>query len=455
MIANGLSVIKFNDSPSQKTLSGKLLATFALAFFSFALLLFGYLSDSNAIRILGCVAYFSLVLFSDIDTSMVVLLVFAPNMAIITFSRDGFGLYGFGYILAFAKLLLTKRIKIPRLALMSAIIVLIFGLWRIISNKNFYDFAIFSVVVCSVFTWILYYNLSKTINYSALYKGFLFGCVLLFANILVSVITGNCLPARWSALNDDPNYTGCTLCVLLMTTLIVFCYRLPSKFNFVMMVLCSLFGLMTGSRGFLLATIFGLAVFLTASIFGKKEKKVVLLILLGLLVIIVMYYLKVAFVVSVYDATIGRTFNLNQGYGASAYMDATSGRVFLWNYYWEMIKNNKATFFFGNGFYNYHLIENGGYGQVAHNAYISSIIGLGLVGSIALLLLYFSMVRSNFYLNRTREHRVFLTILLVVLVELFFLDGILDARVVAFLATFISLFHIYLGKNNRQRASQH
>lgn len=419
----------------------------------FGIFVLAELFDIFYLRIIGCLLYFLFIFCLTITNAAKLLLMLAPNMAIIVLTNNGIGLFGLGYLIIIAKIVLNKKLNISLLMIVSSLLLLCISGSKVLINNNYYDFAIVSGVICSVTSWSIidnYYNKINEFDCLSYYKSFQFGCILLMLNMLIAVAFDKCLENRWRALNDDPNYTGFTLCIFLMCTLIVYCYRLPIKYNSCYMFFCTFMGLATGSRGFLLSVACGLLVLLLADVFGKREKRIIALIFLTLVTLFSLYSFRVSFIMNVYDATIGRTLNLLSNYETSAYMDFTSGRIFLWNYYMDMIRDNKEIFAIGRGFYNYHLLENGGYGQVAHNAYISSVIGLGIIGTFFLVLLYFSLVRNKYSFNGSKKNKVFISIIISMLINMFFLDAILDFRLVIFLVTFVNLFRFSLAFDKLQ-----
>ena len=117
-----------------------------------------------------------------------------------------------------------------------------------------------------------------------------------------------------------------------------------------------------------------------------------------------------------------------ESYSNGDFMDITSGRFFLWKYYWANKVTNIKEFLFGIGFYNYYLAENGGYGLAAHNMYLSGIIGVGFIGQLAMMSLFLS------FFDRVSlgviKNKAFLAIPIGVFTEYMMLDGLFDQRII-------------------------
>ena len=118
-------------------------------------------------------------------------------------------------------------------------------------------------------------------------------------------------------------------------------------------------------------------------------------------------------------------------------------------YYMALTLKDMSIFYFGKGFYNYFKEENGGFGLAAHNMYVSSIVGVGIIGTILILLLYFSIIKNHIKGIHRKYIVSFGSIVAAIMVCYFFLDGILETRFVSYFAIMILLIKIWSYNESR------
>ena len=75
--------------------------------------------------------------------------------------------------------------------------------------------------------------------------------------------------------------------------------------------------------------------------------------------------------------------------------------------------------------------------------YVSSIIGIGLIGTILLLVLYFSIIKTNNCLHNKKLTIAYCSLVIGALTSYFFLDGILDTRLISYFAMTVMLMTVY------------
>ena len=159
--------------------------------------------------------------------------------------------------------------------------------------------------------------------------------------------------------------------------------------------------------------------------------------------VFVLYLANFGPVMTIYNNTFGRTTELQESHIEGDFMDATSGRSVLWAYYMLKATSDSSIMLFGRGFYDYHLEENGGFGLAAHNMYISSIIGIGIIGTLLVLYMYFSILKSGYIRKHNKINIAFSSIIIALLVNYFFLDGILELRLITYHAMVVLMMMIY------------
>lgn len=407
------------------------------------ILMFGALSDNMFFHIVGCALFFVGLLILSVEKAMFYIIAMSPNLAIIVFTNGSTGLLGIAYAIVFLKLLFFyEDVKISKKMLLIYAILFVITLSRLV-DKNFYDFALILQTLIGLIVWdnmIDRYSLQEK---KQLLYFFELGCFLMMLGMIVQYFYSNQINTRLSAVLDDANYTGGVLCVLFTISLLAYCYKLPCKYNGFFLASSLIMGLASGSRGFMVSVVGVVFIFAFVGILGKRERKVVYLVSLAGILLIILYQLKVEAVVLIYENTIGRTLQIKNAYSSGSFMDISSGRIVLWKFYCNEIISNCKILLFGRGFHEYYQISNGGYGLAAHNTYISSIIGIGLFGTISLFYAYFSIIRQRKNILKKGEQIILFTIPLSVLIDYFFLDGVLDQRLIIYFILYLVLIQIY------------
>ena len=193
----------------------------------------------------------------------------------------------------------------------------------------------------------------------------------------------------------------------------------------------------------MLSTAIIMVLLLLTKSFGKRSAKIVILGLFLMTVVYGLYLYGFGPVVSVYENTFGRTFELQETHKEGDFMDVTSGRSILWAYYMNEALNDIDIFIWGRGFYNYHAESNGGFGLAAHNMYLSSIIGIGIIATILVLLMYYNILKTGFLRKHHRINIAFSSIIVALLTNYFFLDGMLEIRLISYHAMVVLMLMIY------------
>ena len=368
-----------------------------------------------------------------------------PNIAVMSLSS--IGLLGLAFVVLLIKLSANQHygIHVKPIVLIILAYLLTLTATRLFNN-NYYDFALMIQVAVVVITWTSLLKKSASEDAFLYIDYFRYGCLLMSLGMLVSYPFEAEPIGRLKAVLDDCNYTGAVMCVLLAVSLLTYCYKLPLKNNMFYMAVAVIMGLTTGSRGFILSTAVILVLLLLTKSFGKRSARIVILTLFLMAVVYGLYLYGFSSITTIYNNTIGRTIDLQETHMEGDFMDATSGRSILWAYYWDEALKDNDIFLWGRGFYNYFLEANGGFGLAAHNMYISSIIGIGIIATVLVLLMYFSILKTNFFKRSQKINIAFSSIIIALLVNYFFLDGMLEIRLITYHAIVALMMMIYKTK---------
>ena len=400
------------------------------------------LANNNIIQLVGTVLFLLAISFSSFEVALLLIICLVPSIAIVQVPFIGVGLIGIGsFILSIRK---GYILQVPKKILLCFLIVFSITFFRIFEG-NYNDVLQF-LLVFSSYSLITSVITNDIIDYIEIIYSFRFGCLLMIFGMIAQFIVKGATDGRLCALNDDCNYTAAVLIVLFFISVFSFGYKLFLRNNVFYMIISLIMGGLTGSRGFILGigvTLFFIAV---RGLRKKEERKIVILAIGGIVLIVLMYFMKVRFVVNLYDNTIGRTFELRNTYQNGNFMDISSGRFFLWDYYLKNKITSLPELLFGTGFYNYYTIQNGGYGLAAHSLYISGIIGIGIVGLICVMILYFSILCNR---ERKRGERGFILIPISIFIVYIFLDGIFDIRLLYYMLITVSLMEVYNNEYNQ------
>lgn len=412
---------------------------------AFLFLLVGGIIDNPFLQLIGCVIILGMVAICPADKGILFVLAMVPNSAAFTVSAVGVGFLGLSFLLLLMKISGNKygwHLRIPSTFVFVGLFLLLLSSLRMLDG-NYYDFALFFQTLIVVLAW---FSILPSLNQKdaiEIINYFRFGCILMTIGMIVLYPFKEDNIGRFRAVLDDCNYTGGVCCALLGISLLTYCYKLPLRKNPFYIFLAVVSGLMTGSRGFLLSATVLLLVLLFTNSFGRHTKKFILAFFVLLGFSGGLYLSGFGPAVFVYDNTIGRTVTLEEEHTDGQFMDVTSGRLVLWAYYFDKATNDQSILFFGRGFHNYDKEVNGGFGMVAHNMFLSSIMGVGIIGTVLIILLYHSIANMGLRKVKKRIGMSFYSLIISVTVDYFFLDGILDARYVSYFAIMVILLQLY------------
>lgn len=418
---------------------------------AYVFLMIGGVFEIPAIQAVGCLVLLFSIMSSPVEKSLLYIMAMVPNVAAYTITGIGSNFLGLSFLLLLFKILANKRmgwtLRITPMCVFTGFYLVALSLLRVLSG-NFYDFALICQVIIVVISWLTILKSIPLFDCIKSIEFFRYGCVLMTIGMIFQYLFQEDGIGRFRAVLDDANYTGGVCCILLAIGLIAYCYKLPIKNNNRYILFAILSGLMTGSRGFMLSSAVALFVLLITKSFGKQTSKFIFSFLVLLAAFYGLYVVGFGPAVTVFDNTIGRTMTLEETHNDGDFMDVTSGRTILWAYYMTMALKDPSVFVFGRGFFNYFKEENGGFGLAAHNMYVSSIVGIGVIGTILILLLYFSIIRQYTWGLRRRYVLSIMSMAFAIMICYFFLDGILETRFVTYFAMTVMLMKIYSSKIN-------
>ncbi len=404
------------------------------------------LSDSAILHIVGILALVGILIVGNLNESILLAVIFTPNLAIVTLSNTGIGLIGLVYIIAFFKCLIISKLKfrVRTMIIVPFVYLSLVSLTRV-AYGNIYDVLVICEVFIVIFTWSYIFDNAGQNLYKQVYCAYSFGCVLMTIGMMFNSLADTSADlSRRMAILDDANFTSMAYVILFASSLLAYTYKLEVDHPVVNIIISLFGGAATGSRGFLVSLGAVVLVFALAGVISKKERKATLLFGLIIIIVSILYFIGVEYVVNLYNNTIGRTINLSNSYSSGEFMDITSGRMFLWKYYGNNILSNRSILLYGRGFHNYYLSQNGGYfGMSAHNSYIASIIGVGLIGTVMLLVSYFSLWKDRLLVKHQKRSISFISVFLGTAVGYFLLDGILDLRLIMSIVMTLVMYRIY------------
>jgi|GEM_PF-3421774 len=418
-----------------------------VSIFIYLILAIAALCDSDIAHIVGVLLLFLVLVVCDLHDAVVLLAIFTPNLAILTLSNEGVGLLGLVYLVVFLKFFLMKKIIGRSLGLIIPFVYLLSISFVRIIGGNSYDFLILGEVLIVLCLWDCVFRKNDKHLYFSIYNGFALGCIFMLLGMVLNYLISNDELSRLKAILDDSNFCSMSFLLLFSCSLVAVIYKVDVQHPLPNIIISLLGGLLTGSRGFLLSISVVVLLLSIVGLTNKRGRKVVLLFFIGIMAVLTLYFAGEKHIVGLYENTIGRTLTLKESYVEGTFMDVSSGRFFLWNYYMDYLMSHPKILLFGKGFDDYYLSSNGGYKDMcAHNSFIGSLMGVGIIGTIMIIISYFTLWTRRFFL-RHKNAIAFLSILGGGIVGFFFLDGILDMRFIMFFVMTVVMYQLYVDNN--------
>lgn len=402
-------------------------------FIIYLFLMLGGILNNILLKGIGLLSFYLIILLLPLKVNFYLLSVFTINLSLFCITNDSFGLLGIAYIIVFLKIYIFNDKSISFSQTLISIALLIFGVVRIRSN-NYYDIALISQALVTIFVWKYYIKNISQIGIYNIIDGFFTGSIFLLIGMLIQYAFTDV--NKFYGVLDNANYTAATFGILFTLSLYFIVRNINYTKKYILAFISIIGGLMTGSRGFIVSILAVVLVYLIYSLKNKRARKIISSFVVGFILFFGLYLINFGPAVYVWDSIILRTVQLSLNYREGYFMDISSGRLVLWDYYLRFLSQSNLTALFGKGFYNYHLIENGGYGLAVHNTIVSGIIGFGLIGVILTFILYFSIGKHKKVLF------IPLTILLNFMITYFFIDGLLDLRFAFYFVIYYICLHL-------------
>ncbi len=402
------------------------------------LFLIGALQSSMIVRSIAALFFIGFILSDNVYDGVSLLIGMSANQAILVLTSDGLSLVGVGYLLIAFKIVMVYhgKICISKKIIRSFLVLLSIGIILIVKYGSFYDLAISFEVFLTLFVLILFTRDATFENKNDIISYYILGSFLCAINLLVPYVIYGYSGERVSGVMDNANYTAVSFVFSAICCLILYCYKKNTSLNLFLFFFFVLMLLLTGSRGALLALIVAI-IWILFSGFSRmgRVRNMLLILVVGLIVLYISYSMGVSVIVNIYDNVIGRTIERLSETNRGKYMDISSGRITLWEYYINVFKNESLNCkLFGNGNNRYYLKEYGGFGQLSHNILLGSLMGIGVIGTIATLIMYGHFYKGIVYI-KTKKHKTNLVCALWItfVVAYLFVDGIFDLRIIVYI----------------------
>lgn len=320
--------------------------------------------------------------FMCTEKNMYLLLFLLPNQRFVVIPGSSTTLLNIIVFIMFFKLTFSnEKLYISNIVSMILLIVYSCNIFIRLNSINEMLMIVKMCITIITLLWIFSrYSLNKAFYFNCV-KFLGIGCVVASLIALVGsdeFVIGTSL--RFSGgENNNSNIFGSMLSYSVSSVILaVTAEKRKSKLLTALILILLIFGLLTQSRSFLLAIVFGM-VYIT--IFGTtlntKTRKVILCILLVLVFIIVVSIMNPNTLIGkILNPAMNRILNPKNG-------DISNGRVELWSLYIQFLTDNKEYLFLGIG----NHLNSFGFDNVAHNGVIEVITSYGFIGFVLILIL--------------------------------------------------------------------
>lgn len=403
------------------------------------LFLFGAYTSNVIIRAVAACIMLIIILGNKVIDAMYFVIALSFSQGMLVLSDNGTSLIGFAYLIIFIRIVLNNRNKITinNKIFIPGIFLLMVGLYHVIRYGTVYDFAIGVEFLIVVYVYISIFKLYSKEALINIYNYSILGTFLLIFNTLFSMIGHR--GERIGGFLDNPNYLAITFVIMALSCVINYCYKVEIYKNIVYFFIFTLFILLTGSRAAALALIFALLWIICIGFFRyKKARNLIVVICIGIAAFYLLLILKVPVITDIYNNLVLRTLEKLGNSNAGQFMDISSGRLTLWEYYIDKMSYEDITTWLGKCSDLYYLRMNNGYGLLAHNIFIGAIMGIGLIGLGSCILIYIGFFRN--ICNRVRGNdKIFWGFPIAIIVGYFFVDGIVDLRITLYIVLSVVL----------------
>lgn len=314
----------------------------------------------------------------------------APNIMAIKLSQNSSALFGYYFILVFAKYVFVFskiRLRIPFLLFLTSISITAFTY----SESSLIFMAIrcffFFVAIYTIFSE----NWSQDLKYrESLIRSYLCGialCVVCgFAYYLLA--SKNIFSGHFSGINNGRNFFSSLLSCGIATTLMYNFYSSRvNPFYIISIILMLTAGILSNSRTFFVSLCFILILFVSMLSKRRMRGKVIQVVLLLCAAVLVFG-----------DSILPSLQNLLNRF-AQDDVSGGNGRVVAWSYYISKTFSSPWRILFGNGLAQKY-ISRGEIDVVEHSSIVELLSVSGLVGTAVTLLCYFYLIHAVVGLNK-------------------------------------------------------
>lgn len=376
------------------------LAIYVWPFISTIFFVLYWLYQINYFSYIGLLIYFVPLFFYNIFDCLKIYYFLLPNISLFKLSEQSIALSSVFLLIIFVKVVSDKKFGINLLTIILLIFYFLLSFLTYLFAGN--DLLILKQevrVVIDILVVFCIVNIYKDSLYSLfenISKAFIIGCFLTgFTSIFYILQNDVGLSGyRLKSINSDPNYFS--LCMAFCISLIllkVYKYK-STSFDISLIIMLSIFGLMSLSRGYLLAMIINFIIFIYLFIFSAKFTALQK-IMISLLLIIVVFVSK-DFINSLYMNFLDRTLSEETSEG--------SGRLDIWKTYLYLTFLSIQNLLFGIGIPNPNFFPSNHF-SVQHNIFLELFTGKGLVGTIVVVSIYsylFIRIKQNIGNGKTK-----------------------------------------------------
>lgn len=387
---------KFFNSNSEITAKDK--ATLFKGIVTCMLIFMNYIVANDIFMIIFLISSILLILFSDMHSSTIYLLMFTPFSEIIKISFSGIYFY---FIIFFSYIFSCYVLKINKISKKILFIFFILTIYIILT----YDYSDNSRYVQSVIVIVSYFALIPLLQTYKKEK-FDFYVLAFSLSFILSSILGFLRPILpkldavlrvnkvWIGMDSFDRFMGVSwdtniyalFCLLIITLILNTNFRTRKKLFLIGTVLY--FGLLTFSKMYLLSLVIILFLYFILEIKANIFKASMILLVL------VLSFFAIEFFT---DGYINQMFAFRfAGDGVSA---LTTGRSDLQKMYLDEITSNPKIFLIGSSFGNPNLNE-----RASHNTFIQMFYNLGIIGFV-IFTIYIAMLH-NLIRKHTKKFRI-------------------------------------------------
>jgi O-antigen ligase len=263
-------------------------------------------------------------------------------------------------------------------------------------------------------------------------NAFIIGCVVTCISGIFYPINQNIKLEgyRLEAINSDPNYFSLCMAFSISLLLLKIYNNGTKKTDLVIMLILTLSGLMSLSRGYIISMIINVLFFVYLYLFSFKIsvlKRIAIIGFLILLIIVMNDYLS-----NLYSNLLNRTFSEETKGG--------SGRIDIWSFYLNKTFSTIKNVFFGLGTPNEKLFNSDSF-SVQHNIYLELLSGKGVIGTVIVISIYVHVYKIIKKYIKTIKNNIIAFIPLTTLgIGFMFLNGIVsDIGIMTIFLGFLSL----------------